>query len=128
MKQVFTIILVFILVNSFAACCNTCPASAYAKGGFEASPAWGKLDIRFQDAWKEANQKKTRSRSFECMLRLTGTPLPREKEALAGAGFKARSFIKKIVTGSVAARDVPAVAELPFVEVMELAVPVTGKH
>ncbi|MBI4126141.1 MAG: hypothetical protein HY465_01475, partial [Deltaproteobacteria bacterium] len=119
-------------------CCNTCPASAThlrsssyggqaATGGFENSAAWKKLDLRFQDAWKDAQKRGKRKQSFECMIKLSGVPLPREKEALGNAGFKARTFIKRIVTGSVTARDVQVVAELPFVEVMELAVPVTGK-
>ncbi len=86
-----------------------------------------KLDLRFQDAWQDAMDHHQKKRVFECMIKLHAVPTPREKEELAAAGFKARTWIKKIATGSVSARDVEAVAALPFVDVMELAVPVGMK-
>lgn len=103
-----------------------CSASVLARS-FETSPAWHKLDLRFQTAWREARDANDTTRNFECLIKLSSAPSKRTEKKLAKVGFKARSVIGAIITGEVAAKDAEAVATLPFVKVMELAVPLSTK-
>ncbi len=94
---------------------------------FKSSEGWQKLDGRFRSAWENAMTKKDFEKSFECLLKTQGKPTNAEKKSLDEAGFHRRSVIGKISTGSIAAGDVPQVAALPFVKIMELAVPMSIK-
>lgn len=93
----------------------------------EESVGWKKLDLRLREAWKEATQSGDDGRVFECLLKTKSRATGADREKLKAAGFKYRTFIGQIVTGSVAAKDLPAVSNLDTVEAMELAVPLSLK-
>ena len=95
--------------------------------GFRNSDAWKKLDGRFKQAWDESMSKGDSRHVFECLIKTKATPTEGQKRELTAAGYAYRSIIGKILTGSVKAEDVPEVASLPFVQVMELAVPLSPK-
>lgn len=97
------------------------PASAE---NYESSPGYEKIDLRLREAWKERPSSK---KSLECILKARERMTEDDKAALAAAGFKARTVVGSIATGSLAVRDVPDVSNLPFVQVMELAVPMSLK-
>lgn len=91
---------------------------------FESSPGYEKIDLRLREAWKE---KPTSKQAVECILKAHERLSEDDSAALAAAGFKARTVIGSIATGTLPMRDVPDVANLPFVQVMELAVPMSLK-
>ena len=94
---------------------------------FEESPGWNKIDLRMKTAWKEAESEGKRSKTLECIIKTEKKPDKDGREALKQAGFMARTFIGRIVTGSVAVGELPTVANLEMVQVMELAVPMSLK-
>ena len=94
---------------------------------FEESPGWKKIDLRMKTAWKEAESVGKRSKMLECIMKTEEKPDKNGREALKQAGFAARTFIGRIITGSVAVGDLPTVANLEMVQVMELAVPMSLK-
>ena len=94
---------------------------------FEESPGWNKIDLRMKTAWKEAESEGKRSKMLECIIKIDEKPDKDGREALKQAGFAARTFIGRIVTGSVAVGELPTVANLEMVQVMELAVPMSLK-
>jgi len=101
------------------------PSSTYTT--FKSSAGWQKLDLRFRNAWEDATVKGDSRRSFECLLKTKTKPSTDEIRQLSDAGFTSRSVIGKIMTGSIKTSDVPEVAALPFVQAMELAVPLSPK-
>jgi len=109
---------------------STCPAMAKKPVNtipFEESPGWKKIDLRMKTAWKEAESAGKRSKMLECIIKTEEKPDKDGRELLKRAGFKTRTFIGRIVTGSVAAGDLPMVANLEMVEIMELAAPMSLK-
>lgn len=94
---------------------------------FKSSDGWQKLDGRFKQAWEDAMAKGDVQKSFECLLKTDKKATDSQKRMLTDAGFNRRSQIGLIFTGSITAQDVPDVASLPFVKVMELAVPLSLK-
>jgi hypothetical protein len=95
---------------------------------FEGSAAWEKLDLRMREAWKEATGKGgDRNKALECIMKAEKKITSDDKAALLASGFAARTVAGRIITGSLAADDVPDVAGLPFITAMELAVPMTLK-
>lgn len=93
----------------------------------EESVGWNKLDLRLREAWREATRSGDDGRVFECLLKTKSRATGADKKRLKAAGFKYRTFIGQIATGSVAAKDLPAVSNLETVEAMELAVPLSLK-
>lgn len=98
-----------------------------AAENFDKSNGWNKLDMRLRQAWQDARDAGDMDKAFECLLKTSRRMSADEKAMLGSAGFAHRSVIGTIVTGSVAAGRLPAVADLSFVEAMELAVPLTLK-
>lgn len=95
---------------------------------FKGSAAYDKLDLRLKQAWEEsAAPGGDPDRLIECMLKADGRPTEEQRAALSAAGFSYRTVVGTIVTGNLRARSVPEVASLPFVQVMELAVPLSIK-
>lgn len=91
---------------------------------FESSPGYEKLDLRLREAWK---QKPSGKDVLECILKAHERISEDDKAALAAAGFNLRTVVGQIATGNLKVRDVPDVSNLPFVQVMELAVPMSLK-
>ncbi len=112
----------FILTASFdAPASSKRPAAAEA---FESTPGYEKIDLRLREAWKERPSSK---KALECILKARERLSEDDKAALAAAGFNSRTVVGTIATGNMAVRDVPDVSNLPFVQVMELAVPMSLK-
>ena len=97
------------------------PASAKS---FESTPGYEKIDLRLREAWKERPSSK---KALECILKTRERITEDDRAALAAAGFNSRTVVGSIATGNLAVRDVPDVSNLPFVQVMELAVPMSLK-
>ena len=79
-------------------------------------------------AWKEAESEGKRSKMLECIIKTEESPDKNGRNTLKNAGFKGRTFIGRIITGSVAVKNLPDVANLEMVKVMELAVPMSLKN
>lgn len=94
---------------------------------FERSPNFDKLDLRAKEAWRTAVSTGNRKAEFECMLKVEDRLTPGQKNKLGLTGFKAGTIIQTIVTGRVTVEDLPKVAALNFVKVVELAVPLNLK-
>lgn len=125
MKKIISFIIILNL-GLFISCASK-HSTPESMASFKSSSSWNKLDGRFKQAWTEAVENNDEDRLFEVLLK-TARPLsPEEKETLNTAGLAARVVIGRIVTGSVKAEDVPAVADLSFVQTMELAAPMTLK-
>lgn len=91
---------------------------------FESTPGYKKIDLRLREAWKERPSSR---KALECILKARERITEDDKAALAAAGFNPRTVVGTIATGNLAVRDVPDVSNLPFVQVMELAVPMSLK-
>ncbi|MFA4875140.1 MAG: hypothetical protein WC956_04210 [bacterium] len=115
--------LVALTVHSFASAKH--PAAQQEP--FEGSAAWQKLDLRMRQAWKDANAAGDAGRVFECLIKIDEPNNKDDRAILTGAGFVPRTYAGSVVTGSVRAGNLPDVARLPFVKVMELAVPLELK-
>jgi len=94
---------------------------------FKSTREWNKLDGRFKHAWEKAMKVGDDSRPFECLIKMDKKITTSDKKTLSDAGYALRSLTGRIATGSVTAEDVPDVAALPFVQIMELAVPLSPK-
>lgn len=94
---------------------------------FRASPDWAKLDGNFKNSWEKAMTAGETDKKFDCFIKTKAKMTKNEKAELKDAGYTLRSSTGRISTGSVAAGSVPKVAALPFVQVMEAAVPVSPK-
>jgi hypothetical protein len=94
---------------------------------FERSPNFDKLDLRAKEAWRTAVSAGDKKTELECMLKVTDRLTPDQKNQLGLTGFKAGTIIQTIVTGRVTVENLPKVAALNFVKVVELAVPLNLK-
>ena len=94
---------------------------------FERSPNFDKLDLRAKEAWRTAVSAGKKKAEFSCMLKVSGRLTPDQKNKLGMTGFKAGTIIQTIVTGHVTVEDLPKVAALNFVKVIELALPLNLK-
>ncbi|PIU55040.1 MAG: hypothetical protein COS89_08430, partial [Deltaproteobacteria bacterium CG07_land_8_20_14_0_80_38_7] len=79
-------------------------------------------------AWLTAYQENDLARSFEIMIKTDGKISDNKNRVLFVNGFMTRSTIGSIATGTVRAGDVPKVAKIEFVKVMELAIPMSIKR
>ena len=122
---VISLLLVIIVVPSISNASARHPESAQAS--FEGSPAWAKLDVRLRDAWRQAAQGGGENKRLECLMKTERMLSADDRAMLQAAGFEARSVVGTIVTGGLKVRRVPDVAALPFVQAMELAVPLELK-
>jgi len=94
---------------------------------FKTTEEWNKLDGRFKMAFDKALSENEKDKEFECLIKTSTKPTEDEKTTLKNAGYMYRSVSGKILTGYVKMNDVPSVAKLEFVKVMELAVPLSPK-
>jgi len=124
------LIVVAVLLCSLAVALNAAGSASHPgkSEDFKGSPVYDKLDLRFKQAWEESIAKGgDPDKSLECMMKLAAKPTDDERALLSAAGFKSRTVVGTIVTGNLAAKSVPEVAALPFVQAMELAVPMSIK-
>jgi hypothetical protein len=132
--KLLALCLVTLSVGLINICPGICPKAhasaakpAAAGNSFEKTEGYQKIDLRLREAWKNALAEGRGDGLLECILKTSSRVTSEYKTALNAAGFRARTAIGKIVTGSVKAKDVPAVANLDFVEAIELAVPMSLK-
>jgi hypothetical protein len=78
-------------------------------------------------AFDKALAENEKDRKFECLIKTASKPTEDQKNSLNNAGFVHRSVTGSIMTGYVEMENVPSVAKLKFVKVMELAVPLSPK-
>lgn len=95
--------------------------------GFKTTDDWNKLDGRFKMAFDKALSENEKDKQFECLIKTSAKPTEDDKNILKTAGFMHRSVSGNILTGYVKIDNVPSVAKLEFVKVMELAVPLSPK-
>lgn len=122
MKTLLTILAVFLTISMVYASARA-PSKKADIFTFETSAAWQKADLRLRTAWHEAMQRDKKNTKFECILKTRDEMTADQKAIIKSAGFNYRSLIGNIVTGSFEARNLPAIAELKFVEAIELAMP-----
>lgn len=121
--KILNILVVAIIITL----CAGTSAAQMERRDFEKSPDFAKLDLRAQQAWRTAIEDGDRNAKFSCMLKVAGRLTPDQKNKLGMAGFKPGTIIQTIVTGRVAMQDLPKVAALDFVRVIELAMPLNLK-
>jgi hypothetical protein len=120
-------LLLSFIVSSFPANASAKHPEA-AQASFEGSPAWEKLDLRMREAWRASlGSEEAGKKVLECIIKTDRAVSQDDRATLELAGFKARTVIGKIVTGSVPARRVPDLAAVSFVSAIELAVPLELK-
>lgn len=94
---------------------------------FQETDGWEKIDLRLREAWTTSVKENRRDANLECTMKTKTKISGSEREKLLSAGFKYRTVIGTIVTGSLLVRDLPRVSNLDFVQAMELAVPMSLK-
>lgn len=78
-------------------------------------------------AWRDSIAAGNKKVQFECLMKTTSPLTEDDKVILKDSGFKLRTVIGQIITGSVEAAKLPSVANLPLVQAMELAAPMSIK-
>ena len=132
MKTIHIIIIVLIVTTAAFAAPFAAKSFASAKtpektANFKGSPAWNKLDLRMRQAWEESVEKGDLKKNLECIIKTSARITSKEEALLKGSGFRPRSVIGRIITGSVNVGDLSQTANLGFVQAMELAVPMRLK-
>ncbi len=132
MKTIHIIIVAFLVISAALVPQFTANSFASAKSpektaDFKGSPAWNKLDLRMRQAWEESVAKGELKKSLECIIKTNSRATKKEEALLKASGFRARSVIGRIITGSVNVGDLPQTANLKFISAMELAVPMMLK-
>jgi len=124
----FSLLIVCVSAPSFAAksAPATAPAAATATdttAGFQQSWAWKNVDPALQSAWLDAMQRGAGTTRFQCFVRIKDVMDPGDRSFLEDKGFNVRIFEGNVGRGDVAAKDLQAVAELPFVGSIKLSAP-----
>jgi len=124
MKKISALFVLIIITFTFAAvfAMSKAPAEDFTK-----TDGWKKIDLRAKGAWMDYKSGKTKSRGLEFTIKTTHRLDKSELADLKDAGFKKRTTIGKIMTGSAKTKNLPEVANLEFMEAMELAVPMSFK-
>lgn len=123
--SIITSVIIIAIISSLFLC-SSCAYARYHKTSaksFEETPAWQKLDLHFREAWHNAIKKHDTDRVLECLIKINGTLNKKKQSRLSSAGFSPRTIAGKIITGSIQIKNVPDVAQLSFVQIMELATP-----
>lgn len=127
MKKIFTVMILFLCAVMFISTANAASKKPAKTPDFAGSPAWMKMDLRLREAWKEADTDRTNATRFECIMKTSHPMSADEKAILKDKGFEYRVVVGDIVTGAVLARNLPKVAGLSFVKIIELSAPMNLK-
>lgn len=114
-------ILSVVLMMTFVAC------HVSNRPSFKNSKDWGKLDGRLKIEYQKVTSKGGDEKPLECIIKTKSALRKKDKQKLLNSGFNYKSIIGRIITGSIAAKDLTSLAALDFVEAVELAVPLTQK-
>lgn len=90
-----------------------------------------KLGLGLKQVWSKAMETGDMLAEIPCIVRLQeGLTLKKAeiRRQLGGAGFKAKTVLKTIVTGKIAVGDLPRLAALDMVRSVELGRPVGIKR
>jgi hypothetical protein len=109
---------VFLLAIAGFFIASTCHATDAAFNG------WDKLDLR---AKQFVENKSNEGKTAEIIIKTTKPVRHAQKKTFKKVGFEYKSIINNIVTGSIAWNKLKALANVKFVERIELAVPVGPK-
>lgn len=90
---------------------------------FEQTMEWNKIGTQLQQAWLAAKKATDMQRSFSCYARVRAPYTSGDRSFLQSKGFNVRVAAGTIVRGDVTADNLPAVAQLPFVDSIKLAQP-----
>jgi hypothetical protein len=96
-------------------------ASATVCAQFQNSRAWNKLGASLQQAWLAAKKAGDMDRSFKAFARVRAPADPGDQDFLQSKGFNVRVWAGSIARGDVKASDLEGVANLPFVDSINLA-------
>lgn len=78
-----------------------------------------KYDPQFGNALEKARARHAYRRVLECVIRLSRPPTPQDMADLKASGFRPRSVIDTIVTGSIQVRHAQKLIDLPLVVSIE---------
>jgi len=106
---------------------SACPKETQAPAdiilSFQNSRFWKKLDVNAQKEWLDAMNKGDTDRRFDCFVRVRWPADRGDESFLISKGFNVRFFSGTIATGHMKAKDMPDVAELSFVDKIQLSGP-----
>jgi len=89
----------------------------------EKSAGWDKLDLGMRRKWNEARRTKHYDSMVECIMKMDEKPNKKEVVLLRKNGFHVGMTVGKIITGNIRMKNLPSVANIPFVEAIEASVP-----
>lgn len=118
MRNVLCVVIALVMM---AAAGTAYAKSASDAGGFQNSRAWSKLGSSLQQAWLAAKKSGDMSRSFKAFARVRAPADTGDQSFLQSNGFNVRVWAGSIARGDVKASDLEAVANLPFVDSINLA-------
>lgn len=88
---------------------------------FESTKEWSKLDDATQNAWQAAMKGNDSSRRIDCFVRVRAPFDAGDRSFLFSVGYNVRAVSGNVASGHVAAKDLPNVAALPFVDSIKIA-------
>ncbi|MBT3182543.1 MAG: hypothetical protein HN337_08570 [Deltaproteobacteria bacterium] len=94
---------------------------------FSESGGYKKIDLRLREAWKTSMKDGDGNRTLQCIMKTRSRISDSEQKQLKSSGYKFRTIIGRIITGTLKAKDLPTVANLDFVIAMELSTPMSLK-
>lgn len=100
--------------------------STAPKQPFEETAGWKKIDIRARQSYQEF-KKTGKDIAIDAIIKTKEKPSASQKDELKSSGFIARTFIGRIITGSINLSALPQMTNLEFVEVIEMSVPMSLK-
>lgn len=132
LKPSLSLCLVLLFIFSSALILNfSIDAEAMSKAPspqkFEDTTGWKKIDLRAKEAYR-TYLGTGKNQTIDAIIKTKEKPSKAQKDQLKNSGFMARTFIGKIITGSIDMQDLSKMANLDFVEVIEMSVPMSLKN
>jgi len=88
---------------------------------FVNSREWNKVSPTIQQMWKEAGKTGDFSQKIECFVVVQSSGSDGDQDILFGAGYATQVFTGNVARGHMQLKNLPRVAQLPFVRVINLA-------
>lgn len=90
---------------------------------FSTAKIWNKLEDKAQTAWLAAKQSGDMEQRFDCIVRVRSRYDSGDRSFMESHGMVVQVAAGTLVRGRMKAKDVPDVAELPFVDEVNLWTP-----